>query len=138
MNTKMPIEEVLKLELPSGLTIEQDWQARWEVVERWHNNWRTAARGFRFSIDAADCAFCSLYFLRGCLHCPVCEETGLGACRGTPYDKVANILMSREWRVFYWGEPTNIKDRLLSATEKEYQLLVSLALKEFPIKGEIL
>lgn len=40
----------------------------------------------------SSCALCHIYFVYGCVGCPVRESTGQDGCRNTPYSKAAASL----------------------------------------------
>ena len=132
---KITMQEILALELPSGYTIQQDWQARWEVVEHWLDNWQRQFSGRPIHVSSEDCSFCGLHLTRSCKFCPVFKITGEKSCVDSPYSHVEDLVLHKEEFVSYGtrGE-AGYNELLLNAIEVEYRFLVEIAFEDLPIK----
>lgn len=72
-------------------------------------------------ISSDHCALCSLFLDKGCNGCPVAQRTGRRGCKGSPWEKVAEV--------YYSVTPHNTTKFTLHAKE-ELDFLISLREKE--------
>ncbi len=85
--------------------------------------WERIVAGKGIDLGTENCPLCKLFYKKGCIGCPVKEETGFNWCFLTPYD---------EWLLHHeleHGKPVILKvkcDTCKKLAERELKFLKSL------------